>query len=192
MPPKKKKGKGKKGKGKKGGDAAPKGVTKAVSLEAESLLHRQSLEQETATLKSRCESYRQQNEELKLKRAKGEKDTHEFVAYFQKELEKKDDQIAEYKDEIIQRKMEYQDTKKKLVDDYESRLSKLEDDSSSKIEYLEQKLKIANDELTMLGEFKQIKELVEKKLKVKEDELPLLKLLQKLTHQIFIILLYQP
>jgi hypothetical protein len=171
MPPKKKKGKGKKGKGKKGGDAAPKGVTKAVSLEAESLLHRQSLEQETATLKSRCESYRQQNEELKLKRAKGEKDTHEFVAYFQKELEKKDDQIAEYKDEIIQRKMEYQDTKKKLVDDYESRLSKLEDDSSSKIEYLEQKLKIANDELTMLGEFKQIKELVEKKLKVKEDEL---------------------
>ena len=67
--------------------------------------------------------------------------------------------------------MEYQDTKKKLVDDYESRLSKLEDDSSSKIEYLEQKLKIANDELTMLGEFKQIKELVEKKLKVKEDEL---------------------
>ncbi|MEC7192892.1 MAG: hypothetical protein VXW13_05320, partial [SAR324 cluster bacterium] len=51
------------------------------------------------------------------------------ILYFQKELEKKDDQIAEYKDEIIQRKMEYQETKKKLVDDYESRLAKLEDES---------------------------------------------------------------
>lgn len=168
MPPKKKKGKGKGSP--KNGAVAP-GVSKAVSVEAESLLHRQSLEQETATLKARCESLRQNNEELKLKRAKGEKDTHEFVAYFQKELEKKDDQIAEYKDEIIQRKMEYQETKQKLIDGYESKLEKLTDETSSKIEHLQQKLKIADDELTMLGEFKQIKELVEKKLKAKETEL---------------------
>ena len=122
MPPKKKGKKGKKGKGKggakKGGGDGP-AISKNVSLEAESLLHRQSLEQETATYKARCEVLRQHNEELKLKRAQGEKDTHEFVAYFQKELEKKDDQIAEYKDEIMQRKMEYQDTMRKLTDDYE-------------------------------------------------------------------------
>ena len=114
---------------------------------------------------------RQHNEELKLKRAQGEKDTHEFVAYFQKELEKKDDQIAEYKDEIMQRKMEYQDTMRKLTDDYEYKLSSLEEKTSSEIEHLEQKLKIADDELTMLGEFKQVKAVVEKKLRAKEKEL---------------------
>ena len=174
MPPKKKGKKGKKGKGKggakKGGGDGP-AISKNVSLEAESLLHRQSLEQETATYKARCEVLRQHNEELKLKRAQGEKDTHEFVAYFQKELEKKDDQIAEYKDEIMQRKMEYQDTMRKLTDDYEYKLSSLEEKTSSEIEHLEQKLKIADDELTMLGEFKQVKAVVEKKLRAKEKEL---------------------
>ena len=59
--------------------------------------------------------------------------------------------------------MEYQETKQKLIDGYESKLGKLTDETSSKIEHLQQKLKIADDELTMLGEFKQIKELVEKK-----------------------------
>ena len=173
MPPKKKGKKGKKGKGAKGKAKGGDGpaISKNVSLEAESLLHRQSLEQETATYKARCEALRQHNEELKLKRAQGEKDTHEFVAYFQKQLEKKDDQIAEYKDEIMQRKMEYQDTMRKLTDDYEGKLAKLEDESSNRIEHLEQKLKIADDELTMLGEFKQVKEVVEKKLHAKEKEL---------------------
>ena len=108
---------------------------------------------------------------IKVKASSREKDTHEFVAYFQKQLEKKDDQIAEYKDEIMQRKMEYQDTLRKLTHDYEGKLAKLEDESSNRIEHLEQKLKIADDELTMLGEFKQVKEVVEKKLHAKEKEL---------------------
>ena len=63
----------------------------------------------------------------------------------------------------MQRKMEYQDTMRKLPDDYEYKLSSLEEKTSSEIEHLEQKLKIADDELTMLGEFKQVKEVVEKK-----------------------------
>ena len=78
---------------------------------ATGLLNRQKLDEQVTTLRARVEKLRAENEELKAKRDKNEKDTHEFVAYFQKEMEKKDDQIAEYKDEIIQRKMEYQETK---------------------------------------------------------------------------------
>ena len=87
-----------------------------------------------------------------------------------KRVGKKSDQIAEYKDEIMQRKMEYQDTMRKLTDDYEYKLSSLEEKTSSEIEHLEQKLKIADDELTMLGEFKQVKAVVEKE-HAKEKEL---------------------
>ena len=90
MPPKKKKGKkkGKGGKKKEVASSGPAAVRGPESLQAESLLQRQSLEQQIAVLKARCESLRQHNDDLKIKRSKGEKDTHEFVAYFQKELEK--------------------------------------------------------------------------------------------------------
>ncbi len=62
---------------------------------AEHLLQRQSLEKSCATLRERVEKLRGENADLKKKRAKSEKDTHEFVAYFQKEMEKKDEMIAQ-------------------------------------------------------------------------------------------------
>ena len=176
MPPKKKKKKGGKKKGGKAkaapsdskNGAAPRGP---ASLQAESLLQRQSLEQQIAVLKARCESLRQHNDELKLKRAKGEKDTHEFVAYFQKELEKKDDRLADYREQLTQLQLQKVEEITSLTNNYESKLEILEEESSSMIEKLEMKLKMAEDELTLLNEFKEIKEIVEKKLAEKEKEL---------------------
>ena len=141
------------------------------SLQAESLLQRQSLEQQIAVLKVRCESLRQHNDELKIKRAKGEKDTHEFVAYFQKELEKKDDRIADYREQLTQLKLRHSQTIEEMKTSYERKLGKLEEESSTTVERLQMRLKIAEDELTMLNEFKEIKEIVEQKLLAKEKEL---------------------
>ena len=186
MPPKKKKKKGgdkkKAAKGNAGaaGGAAPRGPE---SLQAESLLQRQSLEQQIAVLKARCESLRQHNDELKLKRAKGEKDTHEFVAYFQKELEKKDDRLADYREQLTQLQLQKVEEVSSLTKKYESKLENLEEESSSTIEKLEMKLKMAEDELTLLNEFKEIKEIVEKKLAEKEKELQTCKRHNKLTLQ---------
>jgi len=186
MPPKKKKKKGgdkkKAAKGNAGaaGGAAPRGPE---SLQAESLLQRQSLEQQIAVLKARCESLRQHNDELKLKRAKGEKDTHEFVAYFQKELEKKDDRLADYREQLTQLQLQKVEEVSSLTKKYESKLEILEEESSSTIEKLEMKLKMAEDELTLLNEFKEIKEIVEKKLAEKEKELQTCKRHNKLTLQ---------
>jgi predicted nucleic acid-binding Zn-ribbon protein len=52
-------------------------------------------------LKERVEKLRQENEALKLRHEKSEKDTHEFVAYFQREMEKKDDMIASLNDTLM-------------------------------------------------------------------------------------------
>ena len=187
MPPKKKKGKkgGKKG-GKKKDDAASTGggATRGPeSLQAESLLQRQSLEQQIAVLKARCESLRQHNDELKLKRSKGEKDTHEFVAYFQKELEKKDDRLADYREQLTQLQLQKVEEITSITTKFEYQLETLEEESSATIEKLEMKLKQAEDELTLLNEFKEIKEIVEKKLAEKEKELQTTKRHQKLTLQ---------
>ena len=86
-------------------------------------------------------------------------------------MEKKDDRIADYRDQITQMKLDNQEATEKMKNDYEERLSKLEEDSGSTIERLQMRLKIAEDELTMLNEFKEVKEVVEKKLRAKEDEL---------------------
>jgi hypothetical protein len=188
MPPKKKKKKGGKKGGKKkeaakGGDGGTTVARGPESLQAESLLQRQSLEQQIAVLKARCESLRQHNDELKLKRSKGEKDTHEFVAYFQKELEKKDDRLADYREQLTQLQLQKVEEITNLTNKYESKLEILEEESSSTIERLEMKLKMAEDELTLLNEFKEIKEIVEKKLAEKEKELQTTRRHQKLTLQ---------
>ncbi len=52
----------------------------------EYLLHQQTLEQANATLQARVDKMRAELEALHKTREKSEKDTHEFVAYFQKEV----------------------------------------------------------------------------------------------------------
>ena len=185
MPPKKKKGKkkGKGGKKKEVASSGPAAVRGPESLQAESLLQRQSLEQQIAVLKARCESLRQHNDDLKIKRSKGEKDTHEFVAYFQKELEKKDDRLADYREQLTQLQLQKVEEINSLTNKYENQLETLEEESSATIERLEMKVKMAEDELTLLNEFKEIKEIVEKKLAEKEKELQTTKRHQKLTLQ---------
>ena len=87
MPPKKKKKKGgKKGKGK--GKGSPQDAAAMLNPKepdtANSVLHRQSLEDKLRASRARCESLRQHNEMLKVKRAKGEKDTHDLWHTFRK------------------------------------------------------------------------------------------------------------
>jgi hypothetical protein len=67
---------------------------------ATGLLHRQKLDDQVTSLRARVEKLRRENDALKTKRDKNEKDTHEFVAYFQKEMEKKDTIVATLSDEV--------------------------------------------------------------------------------------------
>ena len=64
-----------------------------AALEKATLFNRQLDLDKVEELKERVEKMRQENEALKLRMEKQEKDTHEFVAYFQREMEKKDDMI---------------------------------------------------------------------------------------------------
>lgn len=85
---KKKKGKG----GKKGKSSEPRPEVSSAEQMAYKI---QSLEAQLESARERVKRLGHDNEELRRTREKVEKDTHEFVAYFQKEMEKKDDLVAD-------------------------------------------------------------------------------------------------
>ena len=58
--------------------------------------------------KARVDELLAQNEALRQSQAKSEKDTHEFVAYFQRELAKKDDAIAVLTEQSVNDKVHYE------------------------------------------------------------------------------------
>ncbi|CBN75068.1 sideroflexin 2 [Ectocarpus siliculosus] len=66
-------------------------------------LTRQLDQEKIAMLSNRVDDLRNQNQELKNKIFKSENDTHEFVAYFQKEMETKDGIISKLNDELIRK-----------------------------------------------------------------------------------------
>ena len=131
---------------------------------AEHLLQRQSLEKSCATLRERVEKLRAENADLKKKRAKSEKDTHEFVAYFQKEMEKKDEMIAQLNTSLVQKELQYEREKEEMRSSYEDQLATQQQTSSEKVESLNMQLRMVGDELTVLNDFKEMKVDLEKKL----------------------------
>lgn len=79
---------------KKGGKKAAE--PKAQVSSSEQMAYKiQSLEAQLESARERVKRLSHDNEELRRTREKVEKDTHEFVAYFQKEMEKKDDLVAD-------------------------------------------------------------------------------------------------
>ena len=75
---------------------------------ATGLLQRQKLDEQVRSLRSRVEKLRAENDDLKAKRDKNEKDTHEFVAYFQQEMEKKDTVIADLSNELTKKEIKFE------------------------------------------------------------------------------------
>lgn len=81
MPPKKPKGKG------KGGKAKSKGVAASPANNAlpyGDVVNRKQMEVKVMEQKQRIAELRAENAQLKRQHDKSERDTHEFVAYFQK------------------------------------------------------------------------------------------------------------
>ena len=107
---------------------------------ATGLLNRQKLDEQVTTLRARVEKLRAENESLKAKRDKNEKDTHEFVAYFQKEMEKKDNVVATLSDELTEKEIKFEretdETKKAhqiKMEDLQTRFESMKEQKDLKI-----------------------------------------------------------
>lgn len=116
------------------------------------------------SLQERIESLKRENNNLKYLQDIGQKDTHEFVAYFQLELEKKDNIIDSLNDKILQLQCENQSNLKNQKEEYEKQIEELRADAEKIQNDLKQQLNKAQDELDTLAEFRKMKISIETEL----------------------------
>jgi hypothetical protein len=121
-------------------------------------------------LKERVEKLRQENEALKLRHEKSEKDTHEFVAYFQREMEKKDDMIASLNDTLMMNETAFEDERKQTREMFEEKVRELERTTSNTEGGLRKKVKDVEDELLKLEAFREQKGVLEQERQALEME----------------------
>lgn len=145
MPPKKTK------ESKRGGGG---GSSTDVESQQQQLYLRQSLQQEKSQLEQRLQKREYDSQSLREAAERSSKETAEFIGYFQKQLEQKDEYINELRDKI--RHIEYESTSelkklKRAYDDQQVKDRKYYEDT---IETLRRDYKSAKEELGRLQEFK--------------------------------------
>ena len=123
MPPKKK-GKGKGG----GGGGGGKGKQLADPKDAMMTMFHNLDQDKINVLTRRVDETISEKMNLQRKLEKGEKDTHEFVNYFQHELEKKDALIAKQNEQLASAELTLKSTVANLKASYEAQLANMNED----------------------------------------------------------------
>ncbi|GBG27120.1 Basal body-orientation factor 1 [Hondaea fermentalgiana] len=147
--------------------AAPRPGSRGDS--AEDALYKQSLESRVEGLKLRVEALREENLSLKEKAAKSEKDTHEFVAYFQNEIEKKDATIAKLAEESNRSEARAEEELKATRATSEAAVSKAQKELQDTKAALDAKVLALEDELELLSEYKHKRDVLNARLEAAES-----------------------
>ncbi|CAN0140295.1 unnamed protein product, partial [Ectocarpus sp. 4 AP-2014] len=121
-------------------------------------LTRQLDQEKIAMLSNRVDDLRNQNQELKNKIFKSENDTHEFVAYFQKEMETKDGVISKLNDELIRKESEMRVTVKHLQEKAQRELAEFTDKRADKEKALTNQIKNLEGDLSALARFRELRD----------------------------------
>lgn len=145
------------------------------SLGMEQIMKQQSLEQQVEMLKERVATLRRDNLQFKRQSEKQEKDTHEFVAYFQKEVSEKDTKVSMLKDQLFKAETTAHQELSRTKDMYEKQINELNSTLNSTQSRLEKKVASLQEELKVVFEFKQQKTLITGELEASKAELVRLK-----------------
>lgn len=135
------------------------------SLEqAEALAEAEFTKGSVDALKKRVDQLRAENDLLKKQRGQSEKETHEFVAYFQQELEKKDELIAKLNDQLLRSELQSKRALEDLRTQHEATVEEMKQEHGTQVAKLKSNLKLSKEELTSLNEFRHSKAKMEKEL----------------------------
>lgn len=135
-----------------------------AALEKATLFNRQLDLDKVEELKERVEKMRQENEALKLRMEKQEKDTHEFVAYFQREMEKKDDMIHSLNETLMLKEIEFEKEREETESAFKKNITELTTAQKSSETRLKASLKMVEDDLSKLEAFRDQKHVLESKM----------------------------
>ena len=130
-----------------------KGGEKKLGL-AEDLLYVENLKAKVGSLNCRVEELRDENRRLKSEAVKAEKDTHEFVAYFQQEIESKARQLKEVTEKLHRQGEEFNRERSILVEKHELSLRDAKSSAERCKEELDCRVQELEIELLNVVEFK--------------------------------------
>ena len=134
-------------------------------------LQRQALENQIKRLEQRISELKSKNKVLRDAKLNSEQETQKFVAYFQNEIESRDETIGELKRKCKKIETESSDTFASTKAYYESEIHTLKEASDRSLHETESKLNKALPELDVLAEFKENKVRVESRVEELEIEL---------------------
>ena len=158
MADEKKKKKGEKG---EGGGGAPKSYKISRQLDQERL----------DFLAKRVEELLGSNNVLRSSSSRNEKDTHDIVLYFQREMEMKDDIIARLNEELVKRETQLKFEVEKIKRKFEIDLNDLRTNTDHTISDLTSRLAKADADLNAVNLYQQEKDAHESKLRQLERAL---------------------
>lgn len=128
-------------------------------------------EEKYEELVSRFEGLRRENSVLKSRLEKSEKDTHEFVSYFQKELESKDVRIHSLNERLALQQGENQKEIDAMVRSHASEVDTLRREAAAAESARTVRVKTLEEELERLESFSAEKRNMEEKIALLESEL---------------------
>lgn len=144
----------------------------SMMLPPEVLKLTQQLEREKFdSLTRRYDVQRKENELLKTRLEKSEKDTHEFVAYFQKELEGKDVRLHSLSELLAQQDAERSAERELLTQRQSEHLAAVEAQQGSFEREKNDKILQLEDELAKVETFREMKREMDTKIEQLEREL---------------------
>eukprot|EP01035_Chromulina_nebulosa_P055969 gene55969-76720_t len=105
------------------------------------------------------------NNALRLSSGQNEKDTHDIVLYFQREMEIKDDVILRLNEELVKSQTQLKNEVEKVRKGFEVDLQQMKETSESTISHLTVKLSAAEADLKSVERFLQEKHLHDSQVK---------------------------
>ena len=135
------------------------------------MIGRQLDQEKIDVLSKRVEGLIDSNTGLRTSAERNEKDTHDIVIYFQREMEMKDDIIGRLNEELVKKEGQIRAEADRLKEKYETEMVEFKKDSITLIEDLKIKLDKAENELLGLENYKREKDAHDKKLAELEESL---------------------
>lgn len=151
----------KKAKGKGAGSDDP---NKTVAVPKSFKISRQLDQEKIDFLTNRINEILTNNNELRTSSSRNEKDTHDIVLYFQREMEMKDDIISRLNEELVKRETQLKFEVERMKKKFEDTISDLRDTTDFTIHDLTNRLDKALADLSAVAQYQEEKRSHENKL----------------------------
>lgn len=163
MGPKKKSGKAAGGKDGGLGD-------KTAAVPKSFKISRQLDQEKIDFLSTRINEILSSNTELRQSSSRNEKDTHDIVLYFQREMEMKDDIIGRLNEELVKRETQLKFEVERMKKKFEAELTELRSSTDVTIEDLSSQLAKALADLNAISQYQEEKDAYEGKMRQLERQ----------------------